>query len=668
MQLAQEQKKVVRSNQFQESKFKIEASSKAFQILSSRLYADGFKAIIRELCTNASDAHVAAGIPNMPIHVHCPSLFDGSFSVRDFGTGIDPQDFEKIYTTYFYSTKSDTNDQVGCFGLGSKSPFAYTQQFTVENHFGGKKYIYSCFINESGEPSVTLLSTVDTNETGVKISFPVKREDWYEFERAAMKVLQWFDVDPKCNVKFVKAAFIGRVKKFAYGEAVDCPQYGIRMGQVVYPVKPEYFEDYCDTGTIINVHVGAVDITPSRESLEYSKRTVDTLEKLKAELSAKFNADVKDIMHGSGSIFSKFVALHKYMNENGTKTNLKNSTITTNFPNSASNSFYVLSRIDEKKFTNKIAQYTRSNWRQKLERSYDYMSITEKSIFLIKDKSVNISAKIMQLLHGKSSHNVIVIPKDEKDNFLKFYPCVRIEDCILASEYELDSNNQICTTRTSTNCSKVGFVDSVGTIKKVGTKIDKTVTSGFFMYENEFSNIIGSFKYSNFKNYYESKGSPTVYIFTHSQYNQLKISNRNFTNFMDEIVKELTTNKQQVIDSVAADIAISRSIHSKAMLIGEKTKTDNGYKKYYESHSNATYDCSKSGYYEGMCELIRWHNRDFYQALKTDIENKATEYAVHLDEANKKYPLVDFALDSTKFCDIMDSVIEYVDMMENKGE
>lgn len=668
MQLAQEQKKVVRSNQFQESKFKIEASSKAFQILSSRLYADGFKAIIRELCTNASDAHVAAGIPNMPIHVHCPSLFDGSFSVRDFGTGIDPQDFEKIYTTYFYSTKSDTNDQVGCFGLGSKSPFAYTQQFTVENHFGGKKYIYSCFINESGEPSVTLLSTVATDETGVKISFPVKREDWYEFERAAMKVLQWFDVDPKCNVKFVKAAFIGRIKKFGYGEAVDHPQYGVRMGQVVYPVKNEYLEDYCDNGTIINVHVGAVDITPSRESLEYSKRTIDTLEKIKAELSVKFNADVKAIMHGSGSIFSKFVALHKYMNENGTKTNLKNSTIATNFPNSVSNSFYVLSRIDEKKFTNKIAQYTKSNWRQKLERSYDYMSITDKSIFLIKDKSVNISAKIMQLLNGKSSYNVIVIPKDEKDNFLKFYPCVKIEDCILASEYELDSNSQAyTTTRTSTNCCKAAF-DSDGTIKKVGTKIDKTVTSGLFMYENEFSSIIGGFKYSNFRKYYESKGSPTLYIFTHSQYNQLKISSRNFTNFMDGIVKELTTNKQEVIDSVAADIVISRISHSKAMLIGEKTKADNGYKKYYELHSNASYDSSKAGYYEGMCELIRWHNRDFYHAIKTDIENRATEYAVHLDEANKKYPLVDFALDSTKFCDIMDSVIEYVDMMENKGE
>jgi DNA topoisomerase VI subunit B len=207
MQLTQETKKVVRSGQFAESKFKIEASSKAFQILSSRLYADEYKAVVRELCTNASDAHAAAGKSDTPIVVHAPDYLDNSFSVRDYGKGIDPEEFEKIYTTYFYSTKSESNEEVGCFGLGSKSPFAYAKQFTVENHYQGNKYIYSCFINETSEPSVTLLTTFPTTESGVKVSFPVNRDHWSRFHAACKDVLQWFTTTPVCNTQIENNSF-----------------------------------------------------------------------------------------------------------------------------------------------------------------------------------------------------------------------------------------------------------------------------------------------------------------------------------------------------------------------------------------------------------------------------------------------------------------------------
>ena len=52
---------VTLSNVGNTGEFKIKNSRKAFQILSSGLYSNKIKAIIRELSTNALDSHRAAG-------------------------------------------------------------------------------------------------------------------------------------------------------------------------------------------------------------------------------------------------------------------------------------------------------------------------------------------------------------------------------------------------------------------------------------------------------------------------------------------------------------------------------------------------------------------------------------------------------------------------------
>ena len=49
---------IEKSADFEESKFSIEASAKAFFILSDGLYSNKIKAVVRELSTNAYDSHV----------------------------------------------------------------------------------------------------------------------------------------------------------------------------------------------------------------------------------------------------------------------------------------------------------------------------------------------------------------------------------------------------------------------------------------------------------------------------------------------------------------------------------------------------------------------------------------------------------------------------------
>jgi len=178
------------------SGFTIAQTSKMFKILSDSLYSDKVMAVIRELSTNAYDSHISAGNKN-PFKVTLPTAANPNFSVRDYGTGLSQEDMENLYTTYGASNKNDSNDFVGCLGLGSKSPFAYTKSFTTSSYFNGKKYTYVASIDDSGVPALNLFNISDTDEAnGLEISFAVKQYDFNEFSSKAIRVFHYFKMKP----------------------------------------------------------------------------------------------------------------------------------------------------------------------------------------------------------------------------------------------------------------------------------------------------------------------------------------------------------------------------------------------------------------------------------------------------------------------------------------
>ena len=178
--------------------FRIRNSAKAFNILSSGLYANKIRAIIRELSCNAYDSHVAAGKKNVPFDVHLPNSIQPHFSIRDYGVGLSHDQVINIYTTYFESTKTTSNEFIGALGLGSKSPFSYTDNFTVTAIKNGRKGIYTAFINDVGVPSIALMMEEDTDEpSGVEVRFAVSsHNDFSKFIQEASYVYQYFDLKP----------------------------------------------------------------------------------------------------------------------------------------------------------------------------------------------------------------------------------------------------------------------------------------------------------------------------------------------------------------------------------------------------------------------------------------------------------------------------------------
>ena len=178
------------------NQFSIAQTSKMFKILSDSLYSDKVMAVIRELSTNANDAHVAAGNKN-PFKVTLPTQANPNFTVRDYGTGLSQEDMEELYTTYGASNKNDSNDFTGCLGLGSKSPFAYTKSFSTTSFYNGQAYNYIAAMDENGVPSLSLFGVTDTDEpNGLEISFAVKQHDFQEFTNKSKRIFHYFKTKP----------------------------------------------------------------------------------------------------------------------------------------------------------------------------------------------------------------------------------------------------------------------------------------------------------------------------------------------------------------------------------------------------------------------------------------------------------------------------------------
>lgn len=284
MQVVEQKLNIGRSASFPESSFKIKASAKAFAILSSGLYSNKVRAIVRELGTNAADAHITAGNSN-PFTVHLPNSFEPFFSIRDYGTGLSPEDIEHIYTTYFESTKTNSNDLTGCLGLGSKSPFSYTDNFTVTDFWNGKKHTYTSFIGESGFPTIALLSTEETTEpNGLEVKFAVQTNDFGKFGEEAKYVYSFFKTKPKIVGQNVT---LNEWKPSFSGNDWSVFNTGgnnrVIMGNVAYPL--DMYQAGCNNNIFtyysihIDVAIGEVEMTASREALEYTAKTKVAIQK-----------------------------------------------------------------------------------------------------------------------------------------------------------------------------------------------------------------------------------------------------------------------------------------------------------------------------------------------------------------------------------------------------
>jgi len=287
------------SNVQSQGSFTIKNSAHAFKILSGGLYSDKIKAIIRELSCNAVDSHKEAGKEDVPFTVHLPNQLESWFSVRDYGIGLDHVGVTQLYTTYFESTKQDSNDYIGALGLGSKSPFSYTDNFTVTAIKDGVQRIYSAYIDDTGCPAIAMMGESKTKEcNGVEVKFSVTdRYDFNDFRSKANSVYKWFPLNPEItgselevdDPEFAEGEISPgvRLQKNTYSDMIAI------QGNIAYPVNLpstegiEHIKSLLGCPLVLHFEIGELDIAASREELSYIPATV-------ANIVAKLEIVLKD--------------------------------------------------------------------------------------------------------------------------------------------------------------------------------------------------------------------------------------------------------------------------------------------------------------------------------------------------------------------------------------
>lgn len=296
----------VLSNVASVGEFRIRNSAKAFNILSSGLYANKIRAVIRELSCNAVDSHVAAGRADTPFEVHLPNRIEPWFSVRDFGVGLSHEQVINIYTTYFESTKTDSNAFIGALGLGSKSPFSYTENFTVTAIQNGVKGVYTAFINDQGVPSIALMATENTDEpNGVEVKFGVDNDnDFWKFKSEAQDVYRWFRLKPVVTgtnslqlldyrTELDKQDVYPGIHVFKRQDRGYSQNCMALMGNIAYPIEVPnaqanlgHLEFLLHCNLLIEFGIGEIEFQASREGLSYVPSTIAAIRTRLAQLNS----------------------------------------------------------------------------------------------------------------------------------------------------------------------------------------------------------------------------------------------------------------------------------------------------------------------------------------------------------------------------------------------
>ena len=292
------------------------------------LYSDPVGSVVRELTSNCIDAHrerdlkIKGLMPlaedddlnwfsdRLTVSVNLtdsnPLLgIDANISFNDSGVGLSPQRVKDIYTVLGVSTKRDDNHQIGGFGLGCKSPWAYADNFYVNTRHNGTEYFYLMHKGET-VPSMDLVHTRETTEkNGTSVIVPLTDRTNHsvnKFVKAINSQLAYFK-----HVVYEGFESYDTIKKYEPIEETDTYiitensssyEYKVLIGNVLYPLETEHIENIDDLNIspdlIPRVNIGVVDLVPSREAIRYTPKTKRVLGEIFNSIATQFKKDVED--------------------------------------------------------------------------------------------------------------------------------------------------------------------------------------------------------------------------------------------------------------------------------------------------------------------------------------------------------------------------------------
>lgn len=329
---------VERSGKFQTQNFDIGNKRIILEILRGKMYSNPIQTICQEIMSNARDAHREVGKHNLPIVVKLPNTLDPSFYIKDFGPGITPERMADVFIKYGESTKRDDNIQSGGFGLGAKSPFSYTDTFSVisvtpeNNQLVRREYI--AHIDESGLGQMSCVKeevTTDQQGTTIVIS-PKTKNDYDAFKKYTLRSgLYWSTHptvvgDPEWKWPAIDVTHKGdrweihkRINYYEY-QSISAEPCAIIDG-IPYPIKLHHlftheappYPRIRDLALRLYFEVGEIPITANREDIDYQPRSIQILEERLKKVFEEILSQKASLLTTCASLKQAIITWQKYI-------------------------------------------------------------------------------------------------------------------------------------------------------------------------------------------------------------------------------------------------------------------------------------------------------------------------------------------------------------------
>lgn len=289
-----------KSGDFKDISFQISENTEdqglIFEILRSKMYSNPIGSICREIASNSRDANREIGKVDKQIEVEIiePNNFfnisDLCICFRDNGPGISPDRMINIYSKYASSTKRNTNTQVGGFGLGAKTPMAYSDSFWVITKVDKIKYTYLCYIDETRKGKITeLLQEPTEDENGTEVIIPIKDKDRFTFEQQTVHATYFWDIRPILinfkNYQDNQTNYQDKEILVKKDDFMIIPQrddyHYISIDGIAYKVDRSVIHE---SGINLNQHSvvlffqnGDLNVSSNRENLQYDDDTIKSV-------------------------------------------------------------------------------------------------------------------------------------------------------------------------------------------------------------------------------------------------------------------------------------------------------------------------------------------------------------------------------------------------------
>jgi len=282
-------------------------TQKLITLLTEGLYEHPHYAAFREILTNAVEANQVNNQPKDKLDIY---LSPNCFIIRDYGPGLTEEDIFKVFCSFFYSTKDETNDFIGGFGLGAKAPFAVNDHFFVTSYKDGIETTYKIYLDY--DQSLIRYEIIDQKETdepnGCKVKVQFKESSQFSWMNEVRLGLLFVSLGLNpykydINVDF-RYPFVTTI---AYEKTEEYEAYYSIYPSMIYFKGSTFcwYGDYESSGRVFfSMDVEDITIPASRDDLHVPIEWSSKFSQKHRELINLFEVNASVYEYGLGKYFS----------------------------------------------------------------------------------------------------------------------------------------------------------------------------------------------------------------------------------------------------------------------------------------------------------------------------------------------------------------------------